>query len=81
MHFLCGKQFVVYPLLSLKYRLQTHSRGEQEMKNKLVLWASWVNADPRRIKMLTFALTMALGVIGVIGGGAHTNGMASGGSD
>ncbi len=51
------------------------------MKNKLVLWASWVNADPRRITMLTFALTMALGVIGVIGGGVSTNGMAPGGSD
>ena len=52
------------------------------MKNKLVLWASWLNADPRRITALTFAVTMALGVIGVIsGGGAHTNGMAPGGSD
>ena len=51
------------------------------MKNKFVLWASWLNADPRRITVLTFAFTMALGVIGVIGGGASTNGFAPGGSD
>ena len=51
------------------------------MKSKLVLWVSWLNADPRRITALTFALTMALSVIGVIGGGASTNGMAPGGSD
>ncbi|MEO8608064.1 MAG: hypothetical protein ABI690_09295 [Chloroflexota bacterium] len=51
------------------------------MMNRLVLWASWFNADPRRVSALTLALTMALGVIGVIGGGVSTNGMAPGGSD
>jgi hypothetical protein len=51
------------------------------MKDKLVLWASWLNADPHRITVLTFAFTMALGVIGVLSGGASTNGFAPGGSD
>lgn len=51
------------------------------MRNRIVLWASWLNADPRRITVLTFALTAALGVIGVIGGGTSTNGFAPGGSD
>jgi hypothetical protein len=51
------------------------------MKGKLILWATWLNADPRRLTVLTFALTAALGIIGAIGGGASTNGFAPGGSD
>lgn len=51
------------------------------MKNRLILWATWVNEDPRRIAFLSFAVMVTLTVVS--GGGivAKPNGFAPGGSD
>jgi hypothetical protein len=49
----------------------------------MILWASWLNADPRRFIVLSFAATLTLGLIGIVtgGGGVSTNGFVPGGSD
>ena len=49
------------------------------MKQQLILWATWVNADPRRIAYLSFALMITLSLVG--GHAVKPCGFAPGGSD
>ena len=33
------------------------------MKSRLVLFATWLNSDPRRVRVLSFAATIVLAVL------------------
>lgn len=52
------------------------------MKQHLISFASWMNADPRRFRFLSLSLAMALTLVTLVApGGATAMGWAAGGSD
>jgi len=44
------------------------------MKSRLILFASWINSDPRRAKFVLVAATLALGVVSVVHAGPMPGG-------
>ena len=52
------------------------------MKQHLISFATWMNADPRRFRFLSLSVATALTLVTLaVPGGAATMGWAAGGSD